>query len=85
MAKQNDPTPITRAEFEAGVKFYVIGGGAYKLKVINDTEVIADQHGFYYCQIISIDDISFEANVNIFGTMNHVQVLFKNCIPIKAE
>lgn len=89
MAENETPQPITREEFEAGVKFY----HSPKLQPYDYMETyyrtkegfIAVSHGNFYCSIQYIADDGFSCIHHIFGHPNEFKVLFKNCLKAQNQ
>jgi len=82
MAKQDAQTPITEAEFKAGVTFFVVD----KLDPYNlDTYQVHKDGGYithngaYYCSILYSDDRGFMFWHSIFGHKNEFRVNFNQC------
>ena len=84
MQEPEVPQPITRAEFEAGVKFYHSPKlnpydylDVFQKKI--DKYYIIDKDENHYCNILSFDDEGFNFIHFIFGHANEFKVFFNNC------
>jgi hypothetical protein len=81
MSEPETPQPLTRAEFEAGVKFYY----SPHLKKFDDIDtyrkVKKEIHhkGKFYCHIQFTDDQGFVFIHYLFGHSNEFKVFFNNC------
>lgn len=85
MSESNLPQPITREEFEAGVKFY------YSPKLhpydylyqynydLNIGQIVVDRNDRHYCNIQTIDKNGFKIIKFIFQKSIEIKVLFKHC------
>lgn len=87
MAKNETLQPITREEFEAGVKFYHNEGDLsclwdwYRLKNLEEhMRIIEDNRNCYYCGIERVEDDGFTFRKYSFGFGTAGKVLFKNCL-----
>jgi len=84
MAENETPQPITREEFEAGVKFYIDEDrDNFRATIRANDRIILNQHGSYYCLLNSVDEYGFTVSINIFGTMQQMIILFRNCKKLK--
>lgn len=87
MPEPEVPQPITREEFEAGVKFY----HSPQLKKFDDMDHYYKEESYivesdcigannhYYCSIDEIEDDGFTFFKTIFGHPNEFKVFFNNC------
>jgi len=81
MSEKQPPQPITRTEFEAGVKFYY----SPLLKKFDDIDTYRKakneirHKGKFYCHIQYTDDEGFVFIHFIFGYANEFKVYFNNC------
>lgn len=83
MPENETPQPITREEFEAGVKFKNDGSAYnYELCGINKDPIICDKEDNYYCRVEQIDKHGFNVILFIFGNMVQLRVEFKNCFKL---
>lgn len=86
METENEtPQSITREEFEAGVKFKNDGATYnYEYLDMNDvtSQIICDVYDNYYCGIETINNLSFQISIYIFGHYVELEVLFENCFKI---
>ena len=83
-------TPITRAEFEAGVKFY----HSPKLNPFDELDIyqknkedysVLDKKSNFYCLIQFIDEKGFKVYQSTFGKSTEVIVLFKDCYKAQKQ
>jgi len=87
MAEQNQP--ITRKEFEAGVKFYhslkldpIDKYSSYKRDPLS---CIVDKFDKYHCNIQRIDEDGFHGMLAVFGRIYEFKVFFKNCYKVPNQ
>jgi hypothetical protein len=82
--------PITRAEFEAGVVFFVRRKPAKydffdTFSLHEDHAYIIDKKGNYYCSILYYDEEGFMFIHWVFGQKNEFKILFKNCFKVPKK
>ena len=87
MAQNETPQPITREEFEAGVKFCHNEGDLcslwdwYRLKTLDKhMRIIEDKRNCYYCGIQRVEDDGFTFIKYSFNFKTEGKVLFKDCL-----
>lgn len=82
MEEKKAPQPITRAEFEAGVKFFYNNNSSfYFFKTIGvNVSIITDRWNNYYASVRDIKNDGFNYATSIFGKVVRGKVLFKNCM-----
>lgn len=88
MEKNETPQPITREEFEAGVKFYYCNynGDFYQFEKIGDhVMLIINKHDNCYASVQTIDSYGFNFIQFIFGVRAQGKILFKNCFKLPNQ
>jgi len=89
------PQPITRAEFESGVKFFVyskfdpMNTDTYNLECIKMSDYtsrhILDRHKRIYCHIQKVEDDGFTFINFTFKFQTEGKILFEKCFKSEIQ
>jgi len=88
MAENKTPQPLTRGEFEAGVKFClkeenIPSVGWYMMVTLDkNCRIIEDKRKYMYCHIQYVEDDGFVFIQFIFHNKVEGKVFFKDCIKL---